>query len=55
MSELLGRSVNGQKMKALHEIGRCYTNLASILAMSVFDSEFDDERHALEKALEFSY
>jgi hypothetical protein len=52
LSELLGRDAHSQRMKALHDIERCHRSLSSILSMSVFDPDFDEERYALQKALD---
>ena len=51
-SQLLGRDAHSQRMKALHDIERCYTRLSSILQMGVFDPDFDKERRALQMNLD---
>jgi hypothetical protein len=52
LSELLGRDAHSKRMKALYDVERCHRRLSSILAMSVFDPEFDDQRRALEHSLD---
>jgi hypothetical protein len=51
-SELLGRDAHSRRMKALHDVERWHRRVTDILLMSVFDPEFDEERHALQAALD---
>ncbi len=52
VSRLLGRDAHTQRMKALHDIDLCHKKLCTIISVSVFDPDFDTERHALQKTLD---